>query len=72
MFAIRAAIGPSTIGPATTRRGEISTTPERPRIVAAIAASIGKFLDQLVTGSTQNLSGPNRTLSLEYFRFPPF
>ena len=69
MFAIRAAIGPSTIGPATTRRGEISTTPERPRVVAAI---IGKFLDQLVTGSTKNLSGPNRTLSSEYFRFPPF
>ena len=66
MFATRAAIGPSTIVP-----NEVSIAPARPHIVRAIAASTGKFLDQLVTGSTQNLSGPNRTLSLEYFRFPP-
>jgi hypothetical protein len=66
MFATRAALGPATVEPRA-----ISIKPERRRIASAIAASVGKFFDRLVAGSTQNLGGPNRTLSPEYFRFPP-
>jgi hypothetical protein len=66
MFASRTAIDTVPIG------DDVSTKPERPLIVTAIAKKIGKLLDRLVTGSGQNLSGPNRTLSHEYLRFPPF
>jgi hypothetical protein len=66
MFASRTAVDAAAI---TDR---VSTRPDRPAVVSAIATKIGKFFDRLVTGSGQNLTGPDRRLSHEYLRFPPF